>query len=337
MENTPLDSEEEKSNIEEPVYKDRSLLYMGITLGVIIAVMGYLALFVEDPSNLFSKKADTQRVAEDNTSILNESESMSEEQLRSKLIKFIEAFYYDQRRGYFDPPSYFADITETFYNYHNLTHKRVKDLYWKRRSDRENFKRNWIVSTLEFDRMESRIIASYWAKESYFRPSRRENYSALIKYEIIIDEMGKIVSLREADIKNVEVQPVAPDTIPLNPLPSLSPDAILEKGTDKVYDFSLVEVAPEFPGGQREFTKYVAKNLNYPAAAKQNNIQGKVYVSFIVEKDGQLTDIKVKQGIGGGCDEEVVRLLRASPKWRPGLIKEVPVRTFYVLPVSCQQ
>lgn len=335
-ENTPFDPEEKKNINEEPVYKDRSLLYMALTLGVVIAVMGYLTLFVEDPSKLFRKKSATQLSVKEKSSILNESESMSDEQVRSTLIKFIEAFYYDQRRGYFDPPSYFANITETFYNYHNLTHKRLKEIYWKRREDMENFRRNWIVSTLDFDRSGSRIIATYWARESYFRPSLNQNYSALIKYELIIDEMGKIVSLREAEIKDVEIQKVVPDSSFVGPEPAPATDPQPSSSTDKVYDYSLVDVVPEFPGGQRELSKYLSGNLKYPATAKQNNIDGKVYLSFIVEKDGQLTDIRVKQGIGGGCDEEAVRLLRNSPRWKPGVLKEMPVRTFYVLPVNCQ-
>jgi TonB family protein len=268
--------------------------------------------------------------------MLNESESMSEEQVRTQLTKFIEAFYFDQRRGYFDPPSYFANITETFYNYHNLTHKRVKELYWKRLDDMDNFRRNWIVSTLDFERRDSRITATYWVRESYFKRSLNENYSALIKYEMIIDESGKIVSLREAEVKDVEVQKVIRDSSLVAEQPLPSEDPLLASSPDKVFDFSQVEVTPEFPGGLKELSKYLGANLKYPASARQNNVQGKVYLSFIVEKDGQLSDLRIKQGLGSGCDEEAMRLLKSSPKWRPGLIKEVPVRTFYVLPVTFQ-
>lgn len=334
-ENEPLNSEKEETENIQPVYKDRSLLYMGVVLAIIIAVMGYLTLFVDDPSEIFGKKDKVQLSNKTTTSILNESESMTEEELRQSLVKFIEAFYNDQRRGYFDPPSYFAKITETFYNYHNLTHKRIREIYWRRLMDMENLKRNWIVSSLEFERKDSRIIASYWANESYIRRSKNESYSALIKYELIIDETGKIVSLREAEIKNVEIQKLLPDTAGINLNPELPTDPSLSTN-DKVYDFSLVDVTPEFAGGPREFSKYLTTNLKYPAAARQSNIQGKVYLSFVVEKDGRLTDIKVKQGLGSGCDEEALRLLRNSPKWKPGLIKEEPVRTFYVTSVNFQ-
>ena len=336
-ENRPLSPEKDLEQIEEPVFKDRSLLYMGIVLGIVILVMGYLALFVDDPSSLFRRKAEVSLSVEDKSSILNKSESMSDEQVKHTLIKFIEAFYYDQRRGYFDPPSYFADITETFYNYHNLTHKRVKEIYWKRLEDMRNFRRNWIVSTLQYNRIDSRITATYWAKESYFRQSLNENYSAHVKYEMIIDEMGKIVSLREAEVKNVEVQKRVADSIEVaQPVSPVSPAGTTPIDQDKIHDYSLVDASPEFQGGQKELQKYLASNIRYPAAAKQANVQGKVYLSFVVEKDGQLTDVKVKQGIGSGCDEEALRVMRGSPKWRPGLIGESPVRTYYVLPVSFQ-
>lgn len=334
-------NESDKTDIEtadtgEVVIKDRSLLYGGIILGIVILVMGYLALFVEDPSKIFRSDEEKVNLVQSDPSILDQSASMSEEEVRSSLVKFIEAFYYDQRRGYFDPPSYFADITETFYNYHNLTHKRLKEIYWQRLEDIDGLRRNWIVSTLEFNRANSRITATYWAKESYFRRSLNADYSAQIKYELVINEMGKIVSLREAEVRNVEMIERGLDTLTAIPEPITLSEEPAAAGSDKVYDFSLVESQPEFPGGQNEFVKYIGSNLKYPPLAKQKNVQGKVYVSFIVEKDGHLADVKIKQGIGSGCDEEAVRVLRASPKWKPGMIAGKPVRTYFVLPITFQ-
>jgi TonB family protein len=324
---------------EEPeivVYKDRSLIYMGSILAVVILVMGYLTLFVDDPSKLFKSKETPITVVQDKSSLLNESESMNDEEVRTSLVKFIEAFYYDQRRGYFDPPSYFADITETFYIYHNLTHKRLKEIYWMRLEDMDNFRRNWIVSSLDFERQDSRITASYWVKESYFKRSSNVNYSALVKYELIINEAGKIVSLREAEVKNVETIRREVDTTQIVQTPVATAETPVVASNDKVYDFSLVDSPPEFATGQKEFAKYVGTNLKYPALARQNNVQGKVYISFIVEKDGHLSDIKLKQGIGSGCDEEAIKVLRASPKWKPGMVAGAPVRTYFVLPITFQ-
>lgn len=82
--------------------------------------------------------------------------------------------------------------------------------------------------------------------------------------------------------------------------------------------FTIVEEQPTFPGGMSEWVKFLGKNLNYPAAAKEQGIEGAVFLSFIVHKDGEVDDIQVLRGIGGGCDEEAVNVLLKSPNWTPG-------------------
>lgn len=94
-----------------------------------------------------------------------------------------------------------------------------------------------------------------------------------------------------------------------------------------------VEKVPDFPGGMLKFADYLKINLKYPDEARKNNVQGKVFVTFIVEKDGSLTDVKVIRGIGNGCDAEAVRLIKASPKWDPGMQNGEPVRVYYTLPI----
>ena len=103
-------------------------------------------------------------------------------------------------------------------------------------------------------------------------------------------------------------------------------------GNDEIY--VAVEHPAEFPGGLDAFYAYVKANIHYPEQAIKDNVQGKVYVTFVVEKDGSLTDIKVMQGIGDGCDEEAVRLIKASPKWNPGEQNGVIVRQQYTVPVN---
>ncbi|WP_069660055.1 energy transducer TonB [Arcticibacter eurypsychrophilus] len=334
MDNTPLDNEED-SEIQ-PVRKDKSLWIMGSILAVIILIMGYLTLFSEDPWSFFTKEKTPIAVV-DNSSLLDKNSNMSDDEVRSSLVKFIEAFYNDQRRGYFDPPSYFADITETFYNYHNLNQERLKEIYWKRLSDMHNFSRTWVVSSLDFIRADDKITATYWTREKYYRSSNRQQYSGDLKYEIRIDEEGKIESLNVIETKNESVLQLTPDTISTPPGEDFNLDINVEGTADtKVYDMGQVDVAPEFNGGQKEFTKYVSSNIKYPAQARQNEIQGKVYLSFIVEKDGSLNDIRVKQGIGGGCDEEALRILQSSANWKPGMLNNNPVRTFCVFPLTFQ-
>ncbi|UOE50715.1 TonB family protein [Mucilaginibacter sp. SMC90] len=98
--------------------------------------------------------------------------------------------------------------------------------------------------------------------------------------------------------------------------------------------FTSVEQVPEFAGGLEKFGAYLSKNIRYPAVARENNTQGRVICTFVVEKDGSLTDIKVVRGIGSGCDEEAVRVLKNSPKWKPGIQNGRPVRVQYSVPIS---
>ena len=100
--------------------------------------------------------------------------------------------------------------------------------------------------------------------------------------------------------------------------------------------FTNVEVLPGFSGGLNAFGKFLAANLRYPAIARENNIQGRVFLSFVVEKDGGLSNIKVARGIGGGCDEEAVRVIAISPKWNPGMQNGKAVRVSYTVPVFFQ-
>ena len=100
---------------------------------------------------------------------------------------------------------------------------------------------------------------------------------------------------------------------------------------DKV--FEKVEDMPEFPGGEQAMMDFVSKNVVYPKEAQEKEISGRVFVSFIVEKDGSISETEVVKGIGGGCDEEAVRVVKAMPKWKPGKEKGKPVRVSYMMPI----
>ena len=97
-----------------------------------------------------------------------------------------------------------------------------------------------------------------------------------------------------------------------------------EENVDEV--FTIVEESATFPGGIQAFYTYLGKELNYPRQAQRMGIEGRVFVQFVVERDGSLTDIQVVKGIGAGCDEEAVRVLKQSPKWKPGKQRGKPVR-----------
>ncbi|BDD11569.1 protein TonB (plasmid) [Fulvitalea axinellae] len=97
--------------------------------------------------------------------------------------------------------------------------------------------------------------------------------------------------------------------------------------------FDIVEHQADFPGGIGKFYKFVKKNLKYPSQARRMGTEGKVYIQFVVERDGSLTNIKVMKPIGGGCDEEAIRVLKSSPRWNPGKQRGRPVRVRRVIPI----
>ncbi len=98
--------------------------------------------------------------------------------------------------------------------------------------------------------------------------------------------------------------------------------------------YNLVDDQPAFPGGPNAFMKYLAKNVKYPAADIDNNVQGRVVAQFVVEKDGSLTQIKTVRAPSKAMADEAIRVLKKSPKWKPGKVKGQAVRTMYTVPVS---
>ncbi|NLR90148.1 MULTISPECIES: energy transducer TonB [Flammeovirga] len=109
-----------------------------------------------------------------------------------------------------------------------------------------------------------------------------------------------------------------------------------EEEVEEVVDeiFEIVEDPAGFPGGMGKFYKWVGKNMKYPSQAKRMGVEGKVYVQFVVDKDGSLTDIKVVRGIGAGCDEAAINVLKKAPKWKPGKQRGRAVKQRMVLPIS---
>ena len=99
------------------------------------------------------------------------------------------------------------------------------------------------------------------------------------------------------------------------------------------YDLFDVGTPPAFPGGEAALLQYLSQNIHYPVDARQNNIQGNVALTFIVEKDGSISDVTVLREIGGGCAEEAVRVVEGMPNWMPGMANGQPVRVRYTLPL----
>lgn len=98
--------------------------------------------------------------------------------------------------------------------------------------------------------------------------------------------------------------------------------------------FTIVEDQPQPKGGMAAFYEYIGKKLKYPAQARRMGIEGKVFVEFVVDKDGTITDVKAIKGIGAGCDEEAIRVIQASPKWNAGKQRGRPVKVRMILPIT---
>ena len=111
-----------------------------------------------------------------------------------------------------------------------------------------------------------------------------------------------------------------------------NPIRIIRNNNDSIYQ--TVEEMPQYPGGEKAMMEYVAKNVKYPQEAKDKEIQGRVFVSFVIEKDGSVNEVKVMRGIGGGCDEEAVRVIIGMSKWKPGKQDGKPVRVSYMMPIN---
>lgn len=99
-------------------------------------------------------------------------------------------------------------------------------------------------------------------------------------------------------------------------------------------NIQISEVLPEFPGGQAALLSYLRKNVNYPVAAQESGIQGRVIVQFVVNRDGSVTDAAVIRSVSPVLDREAVRVILSMPRWKPGMQSGRPVRATYALPVS---
>ncbi len=98
--------------------------------------------------------------------------------------------------------------------------------------------------------------------------------------------------------------------------------------------YTSVEELPSFPGGKTALDRYLSFNIRYPQKAKEKEIQGTVMILFVIEKDGSVSGVKVIRNVGGGCDEEAVRVVKMMPKWKPGKQRGNPVRVYCKLPLT---
>src|SRR5687768_10148095 len=103
---------------------------------------------------------------------------------------------------------------------------------------------------------------------------------------------------------------------------------------DTIYKFEQVDKEPAFDGGQEQFKLYLQRNIKYPKESKKNGVEGRVFTQFVVEANGEITNIKILKGLDEYCDEEAVRILSKMPKWTPGQKNGRNVRTYFNLPLK---
>lgn len=155
-------------------------------------------------------------------------------------------------------------------------------------------------------------------------PPPPEQPEVTTEFEVVEDDAevtNELVVNAEVtdDTKNIEITPVVVDE---------------EEEEEEQQIFTVVENDPEFPGGMEALYKYLAQNIKYPQLARDNNITGRVYVTFVVERDGSITGCRVLRDIGGGCGQEAIRVVKSMPKWTPGKQRGKAVRVQFNLPVN---
>lgn len=166
-----------------------------------------------------------------------------------------------------------------------------------------------------------------FAQETFCEPCSREAWlgdsAAINKF---IASCGVIDTVSYDSLRNPVMDKAAYQTITMK----------LKSGKVLFADsvFFVAQQMPQFPGGETELFKYLSSSIHYPAEARKNEVSGTVYVRFIVERSGELSSLKILRGVGGGCDEEAIRVLKQSPKWSPGKYHGKPVRVQFNLPVK---
>ena len=167
-----------------------------------------------------------------------------------------------------------------------------------------------------------------------FKP-KEELKVEMVKFTVpivTVDEIDEIVTQEDLVVSNPGK--VTQDGIEgFGELPNGDGDEIIgDTKTDEV--FTVVEQMPEFPGGEAALNDFLDKNMQYPTMAKEQGVQGKVWIGFIVDKFGNVSNVELLRGIGGGCDEEAIRVVKLMPRWNPGKQSGRPVIVKFRFPIN---
>ena len=192
-----------------------------------------------------------------------------------------------------------------------------------------------------------------WMAFEHKSYDKREIDPSLLNREVVVDEeMVEITKQEEQKPQPVEVpkqttqleivqDDVEVEDIEINAevdqqevIEDYVPVEVEEEEVVEQEIFQIVEEMPAYPGGEQKLMEFIAKGIKYPQIARETGIQGRVFVGFVIEPDGSVSNVKVLRGIGGGCDEEAMRVVKSMPKWKPGKQRGKAVRVSYMLPVN---
>ena len=195
------------------------------------------------------------------------------------------------------------------------------------------------------------LLVAWLAFEHKSYDKREIDASLLRQTEVVEEEMVEITKQEEPKPQPVEMpkqttqleiveDDVEVEDIEINAevdqtevLEEYVPVEVEEEEVSETEVFTIVEEMPAYPGGDQKLYEYLGKNIKYPQIARESGIQGRVFVNFVVEPDGSVSNVKVMRGIGGGCDEEAIRVIKSMPKWKPGKQRGKAVRVTYTIPV----
>ena len=196
------------------------------------------------------------------------------------------------------------------------------------------------------------LLIAWMAFEHKSYDKREIDPSLLRQTEVVEEEMVEITKQEEPKPQPVEVpkqttqleiveDDVEVEDIEINAevdqtevIDEYVPVEVQEEEVVEQEIFQIVEEMPAYPGGDQKLMEFIAKGIKYPQIARETGIQGRVFVGFVVEPDGSVSNVKVLRGIGGGCDEEAMRVVKSMPKWKPGKQRGKAVRVSYMLPVN---
>jgi protein TonB len=182
---------------------------------------------------------------------------------------------------------------------------------------------------------------------------KSEYDTEILKNPVVVDLIDELVFITEhepperpkpkvvapilIEVENDKI--IDPPDITFDPddlieIDDISPGDDIEDTIEDIVWTGIVESMPKPANGYKDFYAFVGKNLKYPSKAQRMGVEGKIFIQFIIDKQGNITELEVIRGIGMGCDEEALRVMKLAPKWQAGKQRGKPVRVRMVLPIT---